>query len=244
MDPNVSLVQDSSETLLSDPKQYRRLVGRMMYLTITRPDITYAVNRLCQFTSAPKPSHLQAAYRVLHYLKGSIGMGLFYSATADLTLTAFTDADWGSCKDSRRSTTGYCMFLGTSLISRKSKKQDTLSMSSAESEYRAMGFPVKEIRWLVNLLGELHAPQTKAVAFFCDSIAAIHIANNVVFHERTKHLQIDCHKVRECVTNGLVKTLHVTTDKQLADVFTKAVQAGQFHALIGKMGLISIYMPS
>ncbi|XP_019096545.1 PREDICTED: uncharacterized protein LOC109130909 [Camelina sativa] len=215
-----------------------------MYLTITRPDITYVVNRLCQFTSAPRPFHLQAAYRVLHYLKGSIGLGLFYSATADLTLTAFTDADWGSCKDSRRSTTGFCMFLGTSLISWKSKKQSTVSMSSVESEYRAMCVGVKEIQWLVNLLTELQVPQAKAVAFFCDNTAAIHIANNVVFHEITKHLEMDCHKVREAVTNGLVKTLHVKTDQQLADVLTKVVHPGQFHSLIGKMDLNSIYMPS
>ncbi|XP_019091034.1 PREDICTED: uncharacterized protein LOC109128664 [Camelina sativa] len=244
MDPYVSLVQDSKEPLLDDPKQYRRLVGRMMYLTITIPDITYAVNRLYQFTAAPKSSHLQAAYKVLHYLKGSIGLGLFYSATADLTLTTFTNADWGSCKDSRRSTTGFCMFLGTSLISWKSKKQSIVSMSSSESEYRAMGVGVKEIQWLVNLLTELQVPQAKAVAFFCDNTAAIHITNNAVFHKRTKHLEMDCHKVRKAVTNGLVKTLHVKTDQQLADVLTKAVKPGQFHSLIGKMGLNSIYMPS
>ncbi|KAG7597976.1 Retrotransposon Copia-like N-terminal [Arabidopsis suecica] len=244
MDPNVKLVLDSDEPVIDDPQLYRRLVGRMMYLTITRPDITYAVNRLCQFTSAPKQSHLKAAYRVLHYLKGSIGLGLFYSSDSDMVLKAFTDADWGSCKDSRRSTTGYCMFLGNSLISWKSKKQPTVSMSSAESEYRAMGFSVKEVIWLVNLLHELQVPQSKSVALFCDSTAAIHIANNAVFHERTKHLELDCHKVRECVTSGLVKTLHVTTDQQIADVFTKPLYPGQFHVLIGKMALISIYMPS
>lgn len=132
MDPNVKLVLDSNEPIIDDPQLYRRLVGRMMYLTITRPDITYAANRLCQFTSAPKNSHLKAAYKVLHYLKGTIGLGgLFYSSSSDMILKAFTDADWGSCKDSRRSTTGYCMFLGNSLISWKSTKQPTVSMSSA-----------------------------------------------------------------------------------------------------------------
>lgn len=96
----------------------------------------------------------------------------------------------------------------------------------------------------MNLLHELQVPQTKSVALFCDSTAAIHIANNDVFHERTKHLELDCHKVRECVTSGLVKTLHVRTDQQLADVFTKPLFPGQFHALIDKMALISIYLPS
>lgn len=160
MDPSFKIVQDGPDSPLEEPNQYRRLVGRMMYLTITRPDITYAVNRLCQFTSAPNFSHMQAAYKVLHYLKGTIGMGLFYSADSDLTLKAYTDADWGSCKDSRRSTSGYCMFLGKSLISWKSKKQTTVSLSSAESEYRAMSFAAKEVLWLINLLGELQVPQT------------------------------------------------------------------------------------
>lgn len=131
MDPSIKLRADSKEPLLPDPGLYRRLVGKMMYLTITRPDITFAVNKLCQFSSAPTATHLKAAYKVFHYLKGTIGKGLFYSATSDLVLKIFTDADWGSCADTRRSTSGYCMFLGSSLISWKSKKQNTVSHSSA-----------------------------------------------------------------------------------------------------------------
>lgn len=244
MDPHVKLRSDGDEPLLEEPEAYRRLIGRLMYLTITRPDITFAINKLCQFTSAPRQSHLKAAHKVLHYLKGIIGLGLFYSTTNDLVLKAFTDADWGSCKDTRRSTSGFCMFLGDSMISWKSKKQDTVSCSSAESEYRAMSFAVKEVEWLVNLLAEFGCPQHQSVAFYCDSTAAIHIANNPVFHERTKHLERDCHKVRDKVIAGLIKTLHVRTMDQLADVFTKALHPGHFHSIISKMSLLSIYMPS
>ncbi|KAG7588381.1 Integrase catalytic core [Arabidopsis suecica] len=218
MEPSLKLVSDGDEPPMADPASYRRLVGKMMYLTITRPDITYAVNKLCQFTSAPKESHMKAAQKVLHYVKGTIGDGLFYSADCDLVLQAFTDADWASCLDSRRSTSGFCMFLGKSLISWKSKKQQTASHSSAESEYRAMECAVREVAWLVNLLREFGAPQERSVAFFCDSTAAIHIANNAVFHERTKHVELDCHIVRDKVVSGLIKTLHVKTDEQLADV--------------------------
>uniref|UniRef100_A0A1J3D4V3 Copia protein n=1 Tax=Noccaea caerulescens TaxID=107243 RepID=A0A1J3D4V3_NOCCA len=244
MDPSIKLALDSDEPVLEDITPYRRLVGKMMYLTITRPDITYAVNRLCQFTSAPKASHLKAAHKVLHYLKGTIGLGIFYSAESDLLLKGFTDADWNSCGDTRRSTSGFCMFLGPSLISWKSKKQQTSSHSSAESEYRAMEFAVREITWLVNLLRDFQVHQPQPVAFYCDSMAAIHIANNAVFHERTKHIENDCHIVRDKITSGLIKTMHVRTDGQLADVFTKPLFPTQFHSLIGKMSLLSIYSPS
>lgn len=244
MDPHVKLCLDSKEPLLDDPAAYRRLVGRMMYLTITRPDITFAVNKLGQFTSTPKASHLQAAMRVLSYLKGSIGLGLFYSAEFTLVLQAFTDADWASCLDSRRSTSGYCMFLGNALISWKSKKQQTVSHSSAESEYRAMEFGSREVVWLRNLLAELQSEQSDHVAFFCDSTAAIHIATNPVFHERTKHIELDCHQVRKRVVRGVIKLLHVRTTNQLVDIFTKALFSPLFYSLVGNMALKSIYLPS
>lgn len=234
MEPSNILCQDSTEPLLDDPLLHRRLVGKLMYLTITRPDITFAVNKLCQYCSAPKPSHLKAAYRVLQYLKGTIGLGLFYSSTNDLVLTAFTDADWNSCKDSRRSTSGFCMFLGHSLISWKSKKQETVSHSSAESEYRAMSFAVREVQWLVNMLRDFEAPQLTPVPFFCDSTAAIHIANNAVFHERTKHLESDCHKVRDMVKCKLIKTLHVTSTNQLADTLLNRYNLVSFILLLAR----------
>ena len=212
-----------------------------MYLTITRPDITYAVNWLCQFTSSPKNSHLKAALKVLHYLKGTIGLGLFHSSKSDLCLKAYTDADWGSCVDSRRSTSGICMFLGDSLISWKSKKQDMASNSSAESEYRAMAMGSREIAWLVKLLAEFQVPQTKPVPLFCDSTSAIHIVNNAVFHERTKHIENDCHITRDMIEQGMLMTMHVDTTNQIADVLTKPLFPSLFNSLIGKMSLLFIY---
>ena len=135
------------------------------------------------------------------------------------------------------------MFLGSSLIVWKSKKQDVVSHSSAE-EYRAMSVVVKEIIWIVNLLGELQAPQSKAVAFFCDSTAAIHIVNNPVFYERTKHVESDCHQVRDHIVSGLIKTLHVGTSTQIADMLTKPLYPTQFTSLISKMSLHLIYASS
>lgn len=139
VEPNIKLSQYSNELEIEDPTLDRRLVGKLMY-TITRLDITYAVYKLCQFSSSPKNSHLQAAYKVVHYIKGTVGKGLFYYAKSNLVLKVFTDADWASCTYTKRSTLGYCIFLGSSLISWKSKKQQMVSHSSTESKYRAMAF--------------------------------------------------------------------------------------------------------
>lgn len=241
MKPTLKLSQHNDEPELDNPEVYRRLVGKLMYLTITKPDITYAVHKLCQFSSAPKGSHLKAAHRVIHYIKGAVGLGLFYPSQSDLELKAFSDADWTSYPDTRKSTTGYYMFLGSTLISWKSKKQETVSRSSAESEYRAMALASCEIAWLAKLLAELQVPQHHLVPLFCDSTPAIHIANNSVFHERTKHIENNCHTTRERIESGLLKTMHVRTTNQLADVLTKPLFPTPFKDLIGKMNLLSIY---
>ncbi|XP_034674504.1 uncharacterized mitochondrial protein AtMg00810-like [Vitis riparia] len=133
MQPNKQLSQDDGE-LLTDPSMYRRLIGKLIYLTITRPDLTYSVNKLSQFLSQPRRPHLQAVYRILQYIKGSPGKGIFFS-----------DSDWAACPDSRKSVAGFCIFLGDSLISWKSKKQRTVSRSSAEAEYRAMAHVTCEL---------------------------------------------------------------------------------------------------
>lgn len=125
MDANVKIAKDDGEPLL-DVSQYRRLLGRLQYLIITRPDIAYAVNCLSQFVEQPRESHLKAAHRILQYLKGSIGQGVFFSSEANLAVKAYVDADWASCVDTRRSVSGLCVFIGTSLVSWKSKKQPTV----------------------------------------------------------------------------------------------------------------------
>ncbi|XP_074304680.1 uncharacterized protein LOC141639457 [Silene latifolia] len=138
--------------LLPDPEVYRRLIGRLLYLSLTRPDIAYSVQHLSQFLSQPREPHYQAAQHLLRYLKGSVNASLFYSSTASLSLQAYSDADWGSCASSCRSLSGYCIFLGNSLVSWKTKKQLTVSKSSAEAEYRSMSYTTSELVWLAGLL--------------------------------------------------------------------------------------------
>lgn len=243
MEPNLKLSLKTG-TALPDAKVYRRLVGRLLYLTHTRPDITYVVHKLSQFMSAPTDAHLQAAMRVLRYLKNDPAQGLFYSAFASLKFTAYSDADWAACPDSRQSVTGYCVLLGDSLVSWRSKKQPTVSRSSSEAEYRAMADATCELIWLTTLFTELHCSPSSPATLFCDNQSALYIASNPVYHERTKHVEIDCHVVRENLQSGFLKTLHVKSELQLADILTKAVQPGLFKSLLVKIGIHSLCLPS
>ncbi|CAL1392348.1 unnamed protein product [Linum trigynum] len=209
--------------LLGDPGLYRRIVGRLHYLTITRPEITFAVQQLCQYSAAPTTTHIQLAYRVLKYLKNAPGQGLFYSSSSDLTLRGYSDSDWASCPDTRRSTTGYCITFGTSLIIWKSKKQGTVSRSSSEAEYRALAQLTCEVVWVKRLIQELGIDHIQPVDLFCDSRSAIYIAENPMFHERTKHIEIDCHVVRQFLQSKLIELRHLDTENQIADLFTKGL---------------------
>ncbi|KAK9048104.1 hypothetical protein SSX86_007048 [Deinandra increscens subsp. villosa] len=206
-----------------NPTLFRSLAGALQYLTFTRPDIIYAVQQVCMHMHAPKLDHWNALKRIIRYLQGSHHLGLTLDRSSSLDLRAYTDADWAGCPDTRRSTSGYCVYLGDNLISWSSKRQSTISRSSAEAEYRGVANVVAELCWIRNLLLELRRPLTRASIVYCDNISAIYLSGNPVQHQRTKHIELDIHFVREQVQRGLVRVLHVPSRFQIADIFTKGL---------------------
>ena len=230
--------------LLPDPEVYRRLVGRLIYLAVTRPDLTYSVHILSQFMQEPCIEHWEAALKVVRYLKGTPGQGILLSADCDLTLQGWCDSDWAACPITRRSLTGWLVFLGQSPVSWKTKKQPTVSLSSAEAEYRSMAALTCELKWLKALLLSLGVRHPKAIKIFCDSESALHIAKNPVFHERTKHIEVDCHFVRDAINDGLISLDHVPTSSYLADIFTKALGKKRFDLLLSKLGILDPHAPT
>ncbi|KAB2615934.1 hypothetical protein D8674_022522 [Pyrus ussuriensis x Pyrus communis] len=175
---------------------YQRLVGKLIYLTITRPGIAYSVSIASQFMHSPTMEHFNLVKRLLRYLKGSIGRGIIMKKNESTEITGYCDADWAGNSIDRKSTTAYCTFVGGNLVTWKSKKQAVVARSSTEAEYRAMASTACELIWLKGLLCDLGVSTTQSMSLFCDNQAAMHIASNPVFHERTKHIEVDCHYVR------------------------------------------------
>ncbi|KAL9447401.1 hypothetical protein AB3S75_014963 [Citrus x aurantiifolia] len=243
IDQNHRLALDDGP-MYSDPVRYRRLIGRLIYLTITRPELCYSVHVLAQFMQCPREIHWEAAARVLRYLKGHPGQGIFLRRNSALQLIAYCDSDWGACPLTRRSLTGYFIFLGGFPISWKTKKQHSVSRSSAEAEYRSMAFTCCELTWLKALLKSLGVSHSLPMHLYCDSQAALHIVANPVFHERTKHIEIDCHYVRDQIHAGNIAASHVRTSEQLADIFTKALGRHQFENIFCKLGIRDLHAPT
>lgn len=240
MDPNTKLGEAQEEPAV-DKQMYQRLVGKLIYLSHTGPDIAYSVSVISQFMHNPRESHLQAAYRVLHYLKGSPGKGILFKRNSTLTLEAYTDADYAGSLVDRRSTSGYCTFLGGNLVTWRSKKQNVVARSSAESEFRAIAQGLCELLWLKIILDDLRIELKGPMKLYCDNKSAINIAYNPVQHDRTKHIEIDRHFIKEKLENGLVCMSYVPSHQQLADVLTKGLNSSSFHDLIIKLGMEDIY---
>ncbi|KAJ9552201.1 hypothetical protein OSB04_016246 [Centaurea solstitialis] len=219
------------------PTEYRSIVGALQYLSLTRPDIAFTVNKLSQFMHAPTYQHWTAVKRLLRYLQGTLHKGLLLRRHSPLHLHAFTDADWAGDKDNYRNTTGYVIFLGSNPISWSSKRQSTLARSSTEAEFRAVASTTTEIQWLTQLLTELGFKSPTIPTIYCDNLSATTYSANPVFHSRMKHLALDFHFVREKVQTGSLRVTHISGDDQLADVLTKPLLRPRLQLLVSKIGL-------
>jgi hypothetical protein len=221
-------LSEAEGPLVSDPTTYRSLAGALQYLTFTRPDITYAVQQICLHMHDPREPHLTALKRLLRYLRGTIDYGLLLHRSSSAELVIYTDADWAGCPDNRQSTSGYAVFLGGNLVSWSSKRQPVVSRSSAEVEYRVVANGVAEASWLRQLLAELHTLPSQSTLIYCDNVSAVYLSTNPIQHQRTKHVEIDLHFVRDQIALGEVRVLHVPTTSQFTDIFTKGLPSTTF----------------
>jgi histone deacetylase 1/2 len=221
-----------------DSTQYRSIVGSLQYLTLTRPDIAYSVNKVCQYLHAPTTTHWSAAKRILRYVKDTINLGISFRKSPSTLLSAFSDADWAGCPDDRRSTGGFAVFYGPNLISWNARKQATVSRSSTEAEYKSLANATAELIWVQALLGELGIRLLQKPCLWCDNLGATYLTANPVFHARTKHIEIDFHFVRERVAAKKLAVKFISSKDQIADGFTKALPVRLFDVFKRNLNLL------
>src|ERR687886_229713 len=218
---------------------YRGMIGSLLYLTSSRPDIMFATCLCERYQANPKESHLAAVKRIFRYLKGTPNLGLWYPKDSGFELIGYSDSDFAGCKIDRKSTTGSCQLLGNRLVSWSSKKQHSVSTSTAEAEYVAAGSCCAQILWMQHQLADYGIIATKT-PIFCDNTSAIAITNNPVLHSRTKHIDIRYHFIRDHVMKEDIELHFMPTEYQLADLFTKPLDESRFNFLLVKLGMLNI----
>ncbi|XP_062098605.1 secreted RxLR effector protein 161-like [Humulus lupulus] len=219
MEANAKLCAHEGKDL-QDGAMYRQLVGSLIYLTLTRPDISYAVGVASRYMQQPKNPHLEAVRRMLRYVKDTINYSLLYKKGDEIKIVGYCDADYAGDHDTRRSTTGYVFMLGSGVVSWCSKRQPTVSLSTTEAEYRAAAMAAQEM--------SLH----------CDNQSAIRLAENPVFHARTKHVEVHYHFLREKVLQEEIEMQQINTDDQVPDIFTKGLSTIKFLKFRTQLNLV------
>ncbi|XP_019423016.1 PREDICTED: uncharacterized protein LOC109332488 [Lupinus angustifolius] len=238
---SISTPADSGSRLTShgapfeDPKHFRKIVGSLQYVTLTHPDIAYAVNRVCQFMHSPTVLHWQETTRILRYLKGTTSHCIHFKPTRAPSLLAYSNAGWFSDPKNSRSQYGYAIFHGSNLISWTSRKQQVVARSSTEAEYRSLAYTAAELLWIQQLLKDLHAPLLDPPLLLCDNVGAIFMTKNPVIRTRSKHIALDFHFIRELVETKLLNICHVSSMDQMADIFTKPLTKDHLFLLHSKL---------
>lgn len=223
--------------LFEDVSFFREIAGSLQYILFTRSDLSFSVSTVCQFIHKPTHYHFELVKRILRYSKHKLTWGKTIYSASDLELSTYSDSDWAGCPNTRRSTTGFCTFLGRNCLSWMSKKQPTISSSSTEAEYRAMPVTACELTWLTYLFKDLKITLSEAPMLCCGNISALNLTVNPVQHSQSKHIQIDYHFIREKVALKLLEAAYVPSAEQVADIFTKPLSIKSFAALTSKLNL-------
>jgi hypothetical protein len=219
------------------PSHYRRLIGSLCYLVHTRPDIAFVVGYMSWFMERPTMEHLQAVKRILCYMAGTLDYGLHYGRAPNTTrFVDYCDSDLVGDVDTSKSTTGMMFFLGDCLVNWQSLKQKVV-ISSYEEEYIATTTAVTQTLWLSRMLAELLSRKMNVVELKVDGKSALVLAKNPVFHERSKHIHIKYHFIRDCLEDGSIKASHIATTDQLADILTKSLGKSKFQEMRERIGL-------
>ncbi|KAK8951746.1 hypothetical protein KSP39_PZI003779 [Platanthera zijinensis] len=220
-------LKNDEETV--DASTYRSIVGSLMYLTNTRPNISNAVNIVAQFMHKPTRSHLSAVNRILRYLKGTTDLGLLYKHDDSSELHGYADSDWGSNLDDRKSTSGYIFMLGSKSIAWGVRKQPSVALSTTEAKYMALSSAGCECIWLRQILSEIKGKEEDApTSILCDNTSAIFIAKNPITQRRSKHIDLRFHFIWDQIEKGVIDVTHCASEVQLANILTKALHRVRF----------------
>jgi len=222
-----------------DEKLYRSMIGSLLYLTASRPDISFSVGICERYQSAPKEVHLKAVKRIIRYIKGTLDLGIWYPMGTTLDIIGYSDADWAGSADDRKSTSGACFYLGHCLVAWHSKKQNCIALSTAEAEYISAGSCSTQLLWMKSVLSDFRVPVT-SVSILCDNTSAINISKNPVLHSRTKHIELRYHFLRELVESSILQISYISTEDQLADILTKPLDQKRFIHLRKAIGMLSL----
>nr|GEU63095.1 copia protein [Tanacetum cinerariifolium] len=215
------------------------MIGALMYLTSSRPNIVHATCLCARYQAKPTEKHLKEVKRIFRYLRGTINTGLWYTKDSDFELIGFSDADYAGCKDTFKSTSGEAQFLGEKLVRWSSKKQDCMMLSTAKAEYVSLSAYCAQVLWMRTQLMDYGFHFNK-ILIYCDLKSAIAISCNPVQHSRTKHIVVRYHFIKEHVEKGTIVLYFFKTDYQLADIFTKALPADSFNYLVRRLGMRSL----
>lgn len=219
---------------------YKQIIGSLMYITTTRPDLQFSVSLLSRFMSSPTKLHMQAAKRVLRYLKGTMDYGIWYKRGGAGDVVVYTDSDFAGDIDSRKSTSGYVFLMDEAAVAWLSKKQPIVTLSTTEAEYVAASVCACQAIWFKRIQEELGYEVSKSTRIMCDNTSTIKLSKNPVFHGRCKHIGVRFHFLRDLVNNGEISLEHCGSQEQVADIFTKALSREAFEKLRSRLGICSV----